>query len=56
MLAGTEIPGGGGMRGGGGGGGRGGRETIYLTLHCRHPNDSCIKMGSDMMRSISLFH
>ena len=29
-----------------GGGGRG-REIIYLSLHCRHQNDSCIKMGSD---------
>ena len=26
------------------------RETIkklYLSLHCHHQNDSCIKMGSD---------
>ena len=23
------------------------REIIYLSLHCRHHNDSCIKMGSD---------
>ena len=23
------------------------REIIYLTLHCHHQNDSCIKMGSD---------
>ena len=23
------------------------REIIYLSLHCRHQNDSCIKMGSD---------
>jgi len=22
-------------------------ETIYLSLHCHHHNDSCIKMGSD---------
>ena len=29
-----------------GGGGRG-REIIYLSLHRRHQNDSCIKMGSD---------
>ena len=28
-----------------GGGGRG-REIIYLSLHCHHQNDSCIKMGS----------
>ena len=39
--------------GGDGGGGRGievGKEVIiyiYLSLHCRHQNDSCIKMGSD---------
>ena len=31
----TEIPGG------------GGRGRLYLTLHCHHQNDSCIKMGSD---------
>ena len=29
----------------GGGGGEG--EIIYLSLHCHHQNDSCIKMGSD---------
>ena len=29
------------------GGDRGERETIYLSLHCHHQNDSCIKMGSD---------
>ena len=23
------------------------REIIYLSLHCRHQNDSCIKVGSD---------
>ena len=29
-------------------GGRGGeREIIYLSLHCHHQNDSCIKMGND---------
>ena len=33
-------------RGGGKGGGRG-RLIIYLSLHCHHQNDSCIKMGSD---------
>ena len=34
--------------GGGGGGGMGGkREIIYLSLHCHHQNDFCIKMGSD---------
>ena len=38
------------MGGGGawGGGGRGRlRDIIYLSLHCHHQNDSCIKMGSD---------
>ena len=29
----------------GGGGGRG--ESIYLSLHYHHRNDSCIKIGSD---------
>ena len=28
-------------------GGGGGREIIYLSLHCHHQNDFCIKMGSD---------
>ena len=28
-------------------GGGGKRENIYLSLHCHHQNDSCIKMGSD---------
>ena len=23
------------------------REIIYLSLHCRHQNDFCIKVGSD---------
>ena len=23
------------------------REMIYVSLHCHHQNDSCIKMGSD---------
>ena len=23
------------------------RAIIYLSLHCHHQNDSCIKMGSD---------
>ena len=36
----------------GGGGGEGvwrwgEREIIYLSLHCHHQNDLCIKMGSD---------
>ena len=28
-------------------GGGGKKEIIYLSLHCHHQNDSCIKMGSD---------
>ena len=28
-----------------GGGGRG--RLLYLSLHCHHQNDSCIKMGND---------
>ena len=36
-----------GAGGGGGGYGGGKREIIYLSLHCHHQNDSCIKMGSD---------
>ena len=27
--------------------GGGGREIIFLSLHCHHQNDFCIKMGSD---------
>ena len=27
--------------------GGGKMEIIYLSLHCHHQNDSCIKMGSD---------
>ena len=23
------------------------REIIYLSLHCHHQNDSCVKRGSD---------
>ena len=23
------------------------KKTIYLSLHCHHQNDSCVKMGSD---------
>ena len=26
------------------------REIRYLSLHCHHQNDSCIKMGSDESR------
>ena len=28
-------------------GGGGEREIIYLSLHCHHQNDFCIKMGND---------
>ena len=28
-------------------GGGGKREIIYLSLHCHHQNDFCIKVGSD---------
>ena len=24
-----------------------GRQLMYLSLHCHHQNDSCVKMGSD---------
>ena len=34
-------------RGGGGVWKWGEREIIYLSLHCHHRNDFCIKMGSD---------
>ena len=37
----------GGTVGGGGGGGAGEGRKLYLTLHCHHQNDFCIKMGSD---------
>ena len=30
-----------------GGGGRGKERLLYLSLHCHHQNDSCIKVGSD---------
>ena len=36
-----------GEKGGRGYGGGGKREITYLSLHCHHLNDSCIKMGSD---------
>ena len=36
-----------GEKAGGGGGGEREREIIYLSLHCHHQNDSCIKTGSD---------
>ena len=29
-----------------GGGGKRQKEMMYLSLHCHHQNDSCIKMGS----------
>ena len=28
------------------------REIIYLSLHCHHQNDFCIKMGSDESHSV----
>ena len=38
------------------GGGREGKgclgEIIYLSLHCHHQSDSCIKMGSDVLRCL----
>ena len=36
-----------GGRGYGGGGVVVGGEIIYLSLHCHHQNDLCIKVGSD---------
>ena len=36
-----------GENGGGGVWRLGKREIIYLSLHCHHQNDFCIKMGSD---------
>ena len=30
------------------------RVTIYLSLHCHHQNDSCVKIGSD--KSHLTFH
>ena len=34
----------------GGGGG------VYLTLHCHHQNDSCVQMGSNVIRfNVSLW-
>ena len=35
------------MGGGGGVWSLGKREIIYLSLHCHHQNDCCIKIGSD---------
>ena len=33
------------------------REIIYISLHCHHQNDSCIKMGSDEKHlNVSLIH
>ena len=36
-----------GEMGGRGYGVLGKKEIIYLSLHCHHQNNSCIKMGSD---------
>ena len=41
LLGRGEVWGEGGMEVGGE------REIIYLSLHCHHQNDSCIKIGSD---------
>ena len=30
------------------------REFIYLSLHCHHQKDTCIKMGSDERHFIAL--
>ena len=35
-------------------GGGGGREIIYLSLHCHHQNELCIKMGSESQFNVSL--
>ena len=35
------------MCGGGGGGTEVWEEIVYLSLHCHHQNDFCIKIGSD---------
>ena len=43
-----------GRRGGGGGGMEGGREIIYLSLHCHHQNDFCIRWAA--MGAILMFH
>ena len=39
-----------GEKGGKGYGGGGKREIMYISLHCHHQNDSCIKVGSDESR------
>jgi len=31
------------------------REIIYLSLHCHHQNDFCIKMGSDERHILMFF-
>ena len=36
-----------GEKGGRGYGGGGEREIIYLSVHCHHQNDFCIKVGRD---------
>ena len=32
------------------------REIIYLSLHCHHQNDFCIKVGSDESHFICLIN
>ena len=34
--------------------GEGEREIIYLSLHCHHQNDFCIKMGSESHFNVSV--
>ena len=29
-------------------------DYVYLSLHCHHQNDSCIKMGSDESHYVSV--
>ena len=41
------------MEKGAGGMGGGKRGIIYLSLHCHHHDDSCIKMGMDESRLIN---
>ena len=42
------------MGGGGYEGGGRGREIVYLSLHCHHQNDFCIKGAA--MKAILMFH
>ena len=42
--------------GGGSGGGGVGTGTIYLTLHCYHPNDFSMKKGSAENHTVLMLH